>query len=102
MKKIIFSSFNLNGDENVLTLLIEVLKYVKDRPGYATKLIDLLDQGRVHIQETNDQMDMDHLELKGGQARLVFEHCHSKYCYDGGCDTECGISPFEEITVKID
>jgi len=100
MKKIIFGLFNLNKYESILTLLIEVLKYVKDRPGYIDKLIELLDEWRVHLQETNNQVDLDHLDLRGGQAKLVFEHCHNKWCYDLDC--ECEVSPFKEITVKID
>jgi len=69
-----------------LGAVIQVLQYIKSHPGHLDKVIDVLDDGIVELQDT-DSLTLGVLTLKGGEVVLELEHNHSKWCYDCGQDT---------------
>lgn len=86
------------GDEKfTLTALIEVLSYIKDRPGHIPATIKALDEALYELNE-DDNAILDSLVLYSGEIEVKIEHCHDKWCFKDGFDCLKGI---KTITEKV-
>ena len=68
--------------EDHISAVINILQYIKSHPGHLDKVIEVLDDAIVQLQETSSY-DLDTMILKGGEVCISLDHSHSKDCYHG-------------------